>query len=175
MSGDKNMRWIEFFTQARKRGWIEVLIAHKAEMIDSQIRDLAEYETRFRNLQKVRIPLIGLPLSPFPLFLGINRYAGYGPGSGCIHSRELLPLPLWAAKLYDSKLVFTQEDYETPFPAEHCGPQPYSDVVIPDPDRERLSSISPTCMWSAWESSASAFDFQDRGEIGKLPLLSAPV
>lgn len=144
MIGDKNMRWIEFFTQARKLGWIEILIAHKSEMIDSQIRDLAEYETRFRNLQKVRIPIIGLPLSPFPLFLGINRYAGLGPGSGTVHSRELLPLPMWAARLYDTKLLFSQDDYAgaASIP-EHCGPAPYvsSDAMtvnIPSPSRRSV-------------------------------------
>lgn len=139
MQGDKNMGWVEFFTQARKMGWIEILIAHKSEMIDSQIRDLAEYETRFRNLQKVRLPVIGLPLSPFPLFLGINRYAGLGPGSGAIHSRELLPLPMWAARLYDTKLLFSQDDYKgaSDWP-EHCGPAP---ELIKAPERPRVSSL----------------------------------
>lgn len=66
---DKNMPWIEFFTQHRKLGWRVILIAHSIEMIDSQIRPLAEYESRFRNLQKVEFPIIGLPMAPFPLFL----------------------------------------------------------------------------------------------------------
>lgn len=136
MQGDKNMRWVEFFTQARKRGWVEILIAHKAEMIDSQIRDLAEYESRFRNLQKVRIPVLGLPLSPIPFFLGINRYAGYGPGAGVIHSRDWLPLPIWAARLYDTKLIFSQDDYNgaASIP-EHCGPMPQPWRGKPDPPR----------------------------------------
>jgi len=124
MQGDKNMSWIEFFTQARKHGWYEVLIAHKAEMIDSQIRDMAEYEVSFRNLQKVHIPFIGLPLSPFPAFLMISRYAGFGPGSGCIASKGLCLLPLWAARLYDSNLIFSQQHFNISGDPVHSGPPP---------------------------------------------------
>lgn len=102
-----NLPWIEFFTQHRKIGWNVILIAHTQEMIDSQIRPLAEYESRFRNLQKVKIPLIGLPFSPIPLFLVIRRYAGLGAGSSVVADRELYPLPLWAARLYDSLEVFS--------------------------------------------------------------------
>lgn len=124
MTGDKNLGWIEFFTQARKLGWIEILIAHKLEMLDSQIRDIAEYESRFRNLQKVRFPVLGFPLVPFPVFFLINRYAGLGPGSGCVHSKELCPLPLWAARLYDSKLVFRQSNYSMDTLPHYSGKSP---------------------------------------------------
>lgn len=124
MSGTKNLDWVEFFTQSRKLGWKVILIAHKSEMIDSQIRDLAEYEARMRNLQKVHVPLVGIPLSPIPLFLVITRYAGLGAGSGSVHSRALFPLPYWAARLYDSRLVFSREGFVNTDPAERCGDEP---------------------------------------------------
>lgn len=129
---DKNFGWIEFFTQHRKKGWDVILIAHSIEMIDSQVRPLCEIESRFRNLQKVRLPVIGLPMSPFPLFLVIRRYAGLGPGASVIHSRDLYPLPLWAARLYDSLEVFSPDAWAQDSDPRHCGDPPQ---VIADPPR----------------------------------------
>lgn len=126
---DKNFDWIQFFTQHRKLGWNVILIAHSIEMIDSQIRPLAEYESRFRNMQKVKLPVIGLPMSPFPLFLVIKRYAGLGAGASVIASREMFPLPLWAAKLYDSLLVFNADDWGNDSDPHHCGAPPVNPVA----------------------------------------------
>ncbi len=138
MSGSKNLDWIEFFTQHRKLGWNVILIAHNIEMIDSQIRPLAEYESRFRNLQKVKIPLTPFPVSPFPYFVVVKRYAGLGAGASCIHSREAFPLPLWAAKLYDSLLVFSAESWGRDTSPVLCGsvPSPPCGVgAVPSPCR----------------------------------------
>lgn len=135
---DKNFQWIEFFTQHRKLGWNVILIAHSIEMIDSQIRPLAEYESRFRNLQKVRLPVLGLPLSPYPLFLVIKRYAGLGAGAAVVASRDLFPLPLWAARLYDSLLVFNADSWGSDTDPMRCGaaPAPLCGVgVVPPPPR----------------------------------------
>ena len=121
---EKNFDWIQFFTQHRKLGWNVILIAHTIEMIDSQIRPLAEYESRFRNLQKIKYPVIGLPMSPFPLFLVIRRYAGLGAGASVIADRDLFPLPLWAARLYDSLLVFSAEQWGQDTQPKLCGEPP---------------------------------------------------
>lgn len=121
---EKNFDWIEFFTQHRKLGWNVILIAHTIEMIDGQIRPLAEYESRFRNMQKVKVPLLGFPMSPFPLFLVITRYAGLGAGASVVASRGLFPLPLWAAKLYDSLLVFSADAWGLDTEPRLCGPAP---------------------------------------------------
>lgn len=100
-----NWGFIEFLTQHRKLGWDVYIIAHAAEMIDKQIRDLIEFEYRLRNLQKVKV--LGLfPLSPYPLFMTIVRYAGLGAGSGNIAWRRLYPLRPNFASLYDSMEVF---------------------------------------------------------------------
>ncbi|MBT1074457.1 zonular occludens toxin domain-containing protein [Geobacter grbiciae] len=152
---DKNMGWIEFFTQHRKLGWNVILIAHTIEMIDSQIRPLAEYESRFRNLQKLKFPVLGLPMSPFPLFLVIRRYAGLGAGASVIADRDLYPLPLWAARLYDSLEVFSQDSWTQDTPPRLCGSPPPplcgggGGVVLPP---SRVSSLSPDCLWSKWEN-----------------------
>lgn len=105
-SWNDNKAWIEFFTQHRKLGWNVLLVAHHIQMIDKQIRPLIELETRFRNLKKVRWPIIGLPLSPFNLFFGVRFYAGHGPGSGLVHGRFLEMLDLSVAQLYDTMHVF---------------------------------------------------------------------
>lgn len=108
-----NFSWIEFFTQHRKLGWNVLLISHSIDMIDSQIRHLIEYESRYRNLQKVKFPILGFPLSPIPAFLVITRYAGLGAGASAVHSRELFPLPLWAARLYDTARVFARGQFDS--------------------------------------------------------------
>jgi hypothetical protein len=151
---EKNMPWIEFFTQHRKLGWDVLLIAHSIEMIDSQIRPLAEYESRMRNMQRVRIPIVDLPLSPIPLFLTIRRYAGLGAGAGQIAGRDLYPLPRWAASLYNSLEVFSLDSWGGNSPARHCGKAPSPQLcggVGASLPAVRQSSISNTCLWSAWE------------------------
>jgi len=121
---EKNFEWIVFFTQHRKLHWDVVLIAHSIEMIDGQIRPLAEYSSTFRNMQKLKVPIIGLPMSPYPLFIVIKRYAGLGAGASVVASRDLFPLPLWAARLYDSLLVFCADDWGNDSDPHHCGPAP---------------------------------------------------
>lgn len=130
MTGSKNLDWIEFFTQHRKLGWDVILIAHTIDMIDSQIRPLAEYESRFRNLQKLKIPIVGLPLSPIPAFLVIARYAGLGAGAGAVAGRGLFPLPYWAANLYNSLEVFRAEGWGKQTDATLCGPAPMRSVGV---------------------------------------------
>lgn len=153
-----NLPWIEFFTQHRKLGWNIILIAHTLEMIDSQIRPLAEYESRFRNLQKLKIPVLGLPFSPFPLFLVIRRYAGLGAGASVIADRDLYPLPLWAARLYDSLEVFKFKVAPTPeqLLPRLCGPPPVPPCgggggFFSNPLPRPVSAVSVDCRWSRWD------------------------
>ena len=121
---DKNQDWVKFFTQARKLGWNVVLISHDVEMIDRQIRPTIGYVSTFRNLQQIKIPVTGIPLSPFPLFLVIQKYAGLGAGSGAISDRKIFPLPYWAANLYDSLLVFDAKDWGKQSEPQPCGKPP---------------------------------------------------
>jgi hypothetical protein len=101
----KNMGFIEFFTQHRKLGWDIVLIAHTEDMIDKQIRGLLEYETRLRNLNKIK-PLGLFPICPWPAFFAITRYAGISAGAGNIAWKRLYSLRPKYADLYDSMEVF---------------------------------------------------------------------
>lgn len=138
---EKNFDWIVFFTQHRKLHWNVVLIAHDIQMIDSQIRPLAEYASVFRNLQKVKIPWVGIPVSPFPFFLVIVRYAGLGAGAGVVSERQWCPLPLWAAKLYDSLLVFCADDWGKDSDPHYCGPAPVDPVTIAESSVIRTSTL----------------------------------
>lgn len=140
---EKNFGWIVFFTQHRKLHWDVVLIAHSIEMIDAQIRPLAEYASTFRNMQKIKVPVIGLPMSPYPLFIVIKRYAGLGAGASVVASRDLFPLPLWAARLYDSLLVFNADDWGKDTDPHFCGDPPTdpADVKIIDLGRCFVSSL----------------------------------
>ncbi|MCE1226209.1 MAG: hypothetical protein LWW87_06945 [Geobacteraceae bacterium] len=153
---EKNMDWIEFFTQSRKLGWDVLLVAHTVDMVDSQIRPLIEFEARFRNLQRVRIPIIGLPLSPFPAFAIVYRYAGLGPGASNVSKKDIAPLPLWAARLYDSLQVFSRDGWGgNPEPMKCGAPPPPlcggGGASSPLPDRLPLSCTSVDCLWSRWE------------------------
>lgn len=105
-----NKEYVSFFANARKYGWRTILITHSVENIDKQIRSYIEIESRFRNLQKVKIPFLPLPLSPFPLFLIVRKYYGLGPGSGSNHSRDIYPFDKRAARLYDTLERFHADD-----------------------------------------------------------------
>jgi len=147
-SDESNNDWVRFFSQSRKKGWNVLLISHSIESIDKQIRPLCEYETRFRNLQKVYLPFIGLPLSPIPLFLHVTRYAGLGAGAGSVAFKGLYPLPYFAANLYDSLEVFGERSDINRLPTL-CGKEPTSPREGGSP--VRVSSLSPDCLWSRWE------------------------
>lgn len=120
-----NDEFIHFFSQSRKLKWDIIIVAHDVSMIDKQIRNFLEYEYRFRNMQKIKIPIIGIPLSPVPCFLGIQRYAGRAAGAGQVISRKLYPFFKFASNLYDSSLVFQTELITDPV---HCGPDPQGPV-----------------------------------------------
>ena len=117
-----NSGYIEFFTQHRKLGWDVYLIAHAEDMIDKQIRRLIEYEARLRNLNKVK-PFGLFPISPYPVFLTIVRYAGISAGAGEIAWRRLYRLRPEYASLYDSMEVFAfnAATREVQHQGEECG------------------------------------------------------
>lgn len=107
----KNMGWIHFFSQSRKLKWDVFLVAHSVNMIDKQIRPFIEFETRFRDMRKIKFLGI-IPMAPagLPMFLAITRYAGISAGAGEIAHRRVYPLIKQFAALYDSALVFGRQD-----------------------------------------------------------------
>lgn len=100
-----NMGFIEFFTQHRKLKWDVVLIAHSIDMIDKQIKPLIEYQRSFRNLRKVKV--LGFPITPWPIFMQVQKYAGVGAGKGMkSQPMSLTILKQEYADMYDSFDVF---------------------------------------------------------------------
>lgn len=130
----KNKKFVEFFANARKCGWRTIIVTHSMDSIDKQIRDKVEYETRFRNLKKVRIPFTPFPFSPIPAFFTVRRYAGMGPGSGSKAGQDLFFLDPTSAKLYDTTERFYYDD-QLQEAALH-GPEPYD----PRPDIQKDES-----------------------------------
>jgi len=137
-----NKDYVTFFANARKYGWRTLLITHSIENIDKQIRSYVEIEARFRNLQKFKIPLLGLPLSPFPCFLIVRRYAGLGPGSGSIHSKDLYWFDKGAARLYDTLERFGEEQLEQAYSSQGLHPSLCREMVSSGPASVEVPSPS---------------------------------
>lgn len=87
---------VRFFSQHRKLGWDVYLIAQDAEMIDRQVRALAEYLVSLRNLRRAKFA--GVPIAPVNLFLAIWRWHAIG---STVVKRECFPLGS-ARHLYDT-------------------------------------------------------------------------
>lgn len=129
-----NTGWIHFFSQSRKLKWDVVLVAHSVNMIDKQIRPFIEFETRFRDLRKVKF-LGMIPMAPqrLPMFLAITRYAGIAAGAGEVANRRVYPLIPALAGLYDSALVFGRKDVPEPGDAAPCELCESAGAVAPAP------------------------------------------
>lgn len=146
----KNQGFIEFFTQHRKLGWDVYIIAHTEDMIDKQIRGLIEYETRLRNISKIK-PLGLFPLWPYPAFFAITRYAGISAGAGNIAWRRLYRLRPEYAELYDSMEVFAfnaaSREVKHQGEASHCivPPKKYHQASECWPPYHAVQPVGPPC------------------------------
>jgi hypothetical protein len=90
-----------FFQQHRKLGWDIYLIAQQPELVDKQVRELAEYEVRLRNLRKFRV--LGIPLAPFNLFVAL--WAWHGVRSPRPMRKETFTLSRRVRRLYNTHQV----------------------------------------------------------------------
>lgn len=104
----KNRPWINFLGQSRKKLWDVCLACHDIEELDKQIRSKCLYTTTSVNFQSIRIPFIGLPLSPVPCF-GMKTVLTVRPT--IIIQKKIQPLPYWVAKLYDSREEFSPDQW----------------------------------------------------------------
>jgi hypothetical protein len=90
---------IRWFSRHRKLGWDVYLIVQDLEMLDSQVRKLAEYEVQLRNIKKARV--WGIPVWPFgDLFLA-KWYWAHNRAKNEPARMELYTLG-WQRKLYDT-------------------------------------------------------------------------
>lgn len=152
---------VRLFSQHRKLGWDVLVLAQHPEMIDKQVRNLVEYVAYFRNLKKAKWPLIGLPISPVNLFLGIFTWHAV---KRVVVKRVFFPVS-WRANLYDTHQVMhglqTEDD-------------DLDVIVLPSPASDRAK---PTAAARTGGSSAarppgdldSATDAEElAGEAGEL-------
>lgn len=72
------LRWLGFFAQHRKLGYAIVLVAQSREMLDKQVRALAEEYVPHICLNRMRIlgPIIHALALGHPIVLARHRYAG---------------------------------------------------------------------------------------------------
>lgn len=106
--GDK-LKELEFYVNMRKIGWTTLIIAHSVAMLDDQIEALGGGVVRLRNFARVKMPLVGLPMSKNPRFLAIH----YWPEVRAITGREFYGLDLSIARHYRSmeKFVSGSQSY----------------------------------------------------------------
>lgn len=96
---------VKWFTRHRKLGWDVYLISQDAEMIDKQVRGLAEYVVALRNLRKAKVH--GIPVSPVNLFVAVWRWHAIG---STVVKREAYMLGA-DRRLYDTyQLLFGDDD-----------------------------------------------------------------
>lgn len=74
----KRMQWLGFFSQHRKLGYSIVLVAQTRDMLDKQIRSLAEEYVAHVRIDRMRVlgPIIRVLTCGHPLVLCSHRYAG---------------------------------------------------------------------------------------------------
>lgn len=61
------------FARARKRGWVDYIISQHAKNTDVAVRRISGQEIRVVNWrQHLRVPIVGTPLLPVPLFLAMG-------------------------------------------------------------------------------------------------------
>ena len=72
------MSWLGFFSQHRKLGYSIILVAQTRDMLDKQIRSLAEEYVAHVRIDRMRIlgPLIRILAFNHPVVLCSRRYAG---------------------------------------------------------------------------------------------------
>ena len=145
-SWQKNLQWIEFFSQHRKLGFDVVLIAHSEDMIDSQCRNYIEFIVKLRNLYRVKIPFIQMPFSYLffarNLFFAKWFYYGVGVLSGDCFKNRLLPLRKWQASLYGSMRIFRFSDRaQSGLRRCYIDPEPSQSPQPPDRLKPLLDAI----------------------------------
>lgn len=72
------MSWLGFFSQHRKLGYSVVLVAQTRDMLDKQVRLLAEEYVAHVRLDRMRVlgPIISALALAHPVVLCVHRYAG---------------------------------------------------------------------------------------------------
>lgn len=142
---DQRAEVIRWFTLHRKLGWDVYLVTQDPKNIDRQVRDLFEYHVTLQNLRRFKV--LGVPLTPFNLFLAIWRWHSAG---GSVVKREAYRLN-WQRKLYDTYGLAGGLDLDTddaiwlPRPPDERGrpaAPPPPPAPSPASDTSRIAAVS---------------------------------
>lgn len=98
IKGHERKEWIKFFSQSRKLGYDVILIAQDIRYIDRQIRSLAEYEVKHRDLRKY----MWFKYLPIRLFAAVYFWTG-GSFRGSV---RFVPFSKRIASRYDTFKMF---------------------------------------------------------------------
>lgn len=72
IKGEERKEWIKFFSQSRKLGYDVIFVVQDMRMLDRQIRALAEYEVRHKDLRKY----VWFRYLPVRMFAAVYKWTG---------------------------------------------------------------------------------------------------
>jgi len=98
---------LEHGINIRKIGWDTIFIAHNEEMIDRQIRFLGGSVVRVVNYARIKLPVVGIPISQKPKFRAKELFGQGEQGRKATWSQvEFYGLDLRIARHYKSQQRF---------------------------------------------------------------------
>lgn len=106
VTGDAQAEF-EWFVHMRKLGWTCLMLTQDSEMVDKQLRGTTSSEVHLRNLQKVTIPLLGIPMARKPTFIAVY-YWHEGAKKGKPIDRDYYGLDVQIANHYKSNHRFSR-------------------------------------------------------------------
>ena len=86
-------------------------------------------------------PFLAFLFPPFLVFLIVRRYAGLGPGTGSIHSKDLYFFDKGSARLYDTLERFGEDALESSYTFQGSAPGSDSVPVPPSVPAVKLPSL----------------------------------
>ncbi len=99
-----SLRSIQWYVNMRKMGWSLLVLAHSEDMLDNQVRHMGGAIIRCRNLSKLRLPIVKIPLFRKPRFVAIHKWPETKPVH--IYAREVYGLNKQIADHYVSMEEF---------------------------------------------------------------------
>jgi hypothetical protein len=105
------LKIVRFFSQHRKLGWRIYLITQDAAQLDNQVRRNFEYHTHLKNLRRLKVPLLGLPLAPFNVFVAVTVWHD---SRGSVVGRDVFRLNRRLARWYSTTATSHGLDYDDP-------------------------------------------------------------
>lgn len=101
----------EWFIHMRKLGWTCLMLTQDSDMVDKQLKGTTSSEVHLRNLAKVKIPFVGIPLARKPTFVAVY-YWQEGAKKGQPVGRDYYGLDVRLANHYRSNHRFSRRDGE---------------------------------------------------------------